>query len=200
MKRTIAFAFGTLAIASLAGAQGMSGMKMMGRYAGPVYTGAPMLKTTVSAVMAGGGPGKFSTAKAITALAGKKGTDAEVKKLTKQYGADKVSDFLKVNDFAIEDAVKIALAAGVKLPKGNLKGKALGMELVKLGLDKDNTYYVEYMLDKLVTHDIHLKVMDDIDAKFGQAADANYHKIANQAYYDYAHLIGMKKVKLASFH
>lgn len=158
-----------------------------------------MLKVTAALVMAGGGPAHFSTGAAVTAIAGKKLTDAELKKLTKQYGAEMVSDWIKVNDFAVADALKIATAAGVKLPMGMLKGKALGAELVKLGLSK-NTYYVEFMLDKLLTHDIHVKVMDDIDAKFSQKADANYHKVSNQAYYDLAHAMGMKTVKLATFH
>ena len=197
MKLIPILSLSTLVVSGLAGAQGM---KMNARYSGPVYTGAPMLKVTAAVVMAGGAPGKFGTGAAITSIAGKKATDAELQKLTKQYGADKMGDFVKVNDFAIEDALKIATAAGVKLPKGNLKGKKLGSQLVKMGLSKDNTFYVEYMLDKLLTHKIHVQVMDDIDAKFGEPADANYHKIANQAYYDYARSIGMKKVKLAEFH
>jgi hypothetical protein len=195
MKR-ITLISSVVLFASLAGAQGM---KMDSRYAGPVYSGAPMLKLTVSLVMAGGGPANFSTAKAITAIAGKDLTNAEVAKLTKQYGADKVGDWLKVDDFAVADALKIATAAGVKLPKAGVKPSKLGGALVKLGLSH-NTFYVEYMLDKLLSHGIHTKVMDDIDAKFGEPADANYHKISNQAYYDLGKAMKMKNIKLAEFH
>ena len=184
-------------LASLAGAQGM---KMNARYSGPVYTGAPMLKVTSSLVAAGGGASNFSTAKAVTAIAGKDLTNKELAKLTKQYGQDKVSDWIKVNDFAVADALKIATAAGVKLPKASIKPNKLGGTLVKMGLAKDDTYYVEFMLDKLLSHDIHDKVMDDIDAKFGEPADANYHKVSNQAYYDLAKAMKMKKVKLPDFH
>ena len=42
--------------------------------------------------------------------------------------------------------------------------------------------------------------MDAIDAKYGKGADANYHKISNQAFYDLAQALGAKSVKLASFH
>ena len=197
MNRTLIFSLSSLMLASLAGAQGM---QMKSRYSGPVYGGKPMLKVTAALVNAGGGPANFSTAKAVTAIAGEKLTNAEVAKLTKQYGEDKVGEWIKVGDFAVADALKIATAAGVKLPSSKTTGKALGAQLVKLGLDKTNTFYVEFMLDKLLSHGIHDKVMDDIDAKFGQAADASYHKISNQAYYDLAHALGMNKVKLADFH
>ncbi len=42
--------------------------------------------------------------------------------------------------------------------------------------------------------------MDDIDQKYGAAADANYHRIANQAHYDLAQALGVTTVKLAVFH
>jgi hypothetical protein len=42
--------------------------------------------------------------------------------------------------------------------------------------------------------------MDDIDKKFGGAADADYHKISNQLFYDLAHALGAKTVKLNRFH
>ncbi|MBV9438690.1 MAG: hypothetical protein JOZ24_01725, partial [Candidatus Eremiobacteraeota bacterium] len=50
------------------------------------------------------------------------------------------------------------------------------------------------------THDIHAIVMADIDVKFGVAADANYHRIADQAHYDLAQALGHKDVKLAAYH
>jgi len=43
-------------------------------------------------------------------------------------------------------------------------------------------------------------VMDDIDQKYGAAADGNYHRIADQAHYDLAHALGMTNVKLAAYH
>lgn len=200
MNRTITLSITALALCAIAGAQGHDHMDMKSRYSGPAYSGKPMLNITASLVNAGGGPANFSTAKAVTAIAGAKLTQAEVAKLTKQYGQDKVNQWIEVGDFAVTDALKIATAAGVKLPNKKMTGKSLGASLVNLGLAKDKTFYVEYMLDKLLTHGIHDKVMDDIDAKFGQAADASYHKISNQAYYDLGHALGMKKVKLAEFH
>ncbi len=99
----------------------------------------------------------------------------------------------------MNDAVKIATAAGVKFPTPTLKGADLAKRVVTLGL-VDGTYYEGTQLDHLVTHAIHEQVMNDIDAKYGVAADANYHKIADQAHYDLAQALGAKTVKLAAFH
>lgn len=171
------------------------------RYGGPVYTGAPNLPATVALVVAGGGPGHFSTAKALTAMVGPTLTAAEVAKLTKQYGAARTTQFIKTFDFAVNDAVAQALKAGVKLPApAPLKGKDLAVALVKAGLAPDGTFYTEYMLDHATGHALHVTVMNDIDAKLSGAADADYHRIANQAFYDLAQALGAKTVKLAAFH
>ena len=42
------------------------------------------------------------------------------------------------------------------------------------------------MLDRAVSHPIHFKVMSDIDAKYGLAADAQYHAILTTAMKDLA--------------
>lgn len=196
MKKLLTMSVAFAAFSALSFGQG--GMDMS-RYGGPVYKGAPALAVTASLVAAGGGPSKFSAATALNAIAGPKIAKAEVAKLTKQYGAARVGKWIAVFDFAVADALKLATAAKVKLPAPTLKGAALGAALVDAGLDKD-TFYVEFMLDKALSHSIHDQVMDDIDAKFGAQADADYHRITNQAMVDLAHALGKKNVKLASFH
>lgn len=166
---------------------------------GVAYTGAPDLQGAISLVTAGGPAGHFSLVTALTALAGAKTANAEVAKLTKQYGAAKVGSFVAVQNFAVNDAVKIAMAAGVKFPSPMVHGTALAKRVVMLGL-VDGTYYEGTQLDHLVTHKIHEQVMGDIDAKFGAAADANYHRIADQAHYDLAQALGATTVKLAAYH
>ncbi|MBC5799746.1 MAG: hypothetical protein GIX03_09980 [Candidatus Eremiobacteraeota bacterium] len=163
------------------------------------YLGKPDLQAAISLVTAGGAPGHFSIAKALTALAGDTVADAEIAKLTKQYGKTRFMSFVTVQNYTVNDAVKIATNAGVKFPKPTMHGKALAATVVKLGLE-DGTYYEGVQLDHLVTHAIHEHVMDDIDQKYGTAADANYHRIADQAHYDLAHALGMSNVKLASYH
>jgi len=166
---------------------------------GKAYTGEPDLEAAISLVTAGGAPGDFSLVKALTALAGPKIANAEVAKLTKQYGAAKVGSYVAVQNFAVNDAVKLATAAGVKFPKPTLTGAELAKRVVGLGLI-DGTYYEGTQLDHLVTHGIHERVMADIDAKFGAEADANYHRISDQAHYDLAQALGVTSVKLAAYH
>ena len=165
---------------------------------GVTYKGAPDLQAAVSLVSAGGPIGNFSIVKALTALAGPTVANAEVAKLTKQYGKSGVASFVAVQNFAVNDAVKIATAAGVKFPAPTLKGGALAKRVVTLGL-VNGTYYEGTQLDHLVTNAIHEKVMDDIDQKFGASADANYHRIADQAHYDLAKALGVN-IKLAAYH
>ena len=179
----------------------MGGMKMdTSRYGGPVYSGAPALAVTASLVKAGGGAAHYSTAKALTSMVGGKLVTAEVGKLTKQYGKASVGSWLTVFDFAVADALKIATTAGVKLPAATLSGHKLAATLVGAGADKSGTFYTEFLLDKAVTHKIHMQVMEDIDSKYGESADKNYHRVTNQAMVDVAHALGAKGVKVALLH
>ena len=166
---------------------------------GVPYKGAPDLQGAISLVVAGGAPGHFSLVKALGVLAGPATANAEVAKLTKQYGSARVGSFVAVQNFAVNDAVAKALAAGVKFPKPMVTGKALAVRVVKLGLE-NGTYYEGVQLDHLVTNPIHDAVMGDIDAKFGAKADGDYHRIANQAHYDLAQALGATTVKLAAYH
>lgn len=203
-NRTLAglCAVGTLLAAGAAHAQdAMGGMDMeKSRYGGPVYTGAPALAVTASLVKAGGGSAHYSTATALTSMVGPTLVKAEVGKLTKQYGKASVGSWLTVFDFAVNDALKIATAAGVTLPAGPLAGHKLAATLVGAGTDKNGTFYTEFLLDKAVTHKIHMQVMEDIDSKYGEPADKNYHRLTNQAMVDVAHALGAKSVKVASLH
>jgi hypothetical protein len=193
----LALAAGAMLMSAAAFGQGSMNMS---RYGGPVYTGPPALSVTASLVAAGGGPAHYSTAKALTSMIGPKLVKAEVAKLTRQYGRARVGSWLKVGDFAVDDALKIATKAGVHLPPPALSGKKLAAALVNAGLDPHGTFYVEYMLDKALSHKIHVAVMDDIDARFSPAADGSYHAITNQAMYDLAHALGLRNVKLANYH
>jgi hypothetical protein len=166
---------------------------------GVAYTGAPDLQAAVSLVVAGGPIGHFSITKAITALAGAATANAEVAKLTKQYGAAKVTSYVTVQNWAVNDAVKRATAAGVKFPAPMLKGAVLAKRITVLGL-QNGTYYEGVMLDHILSHAIHEQVMVDIDNTFGAAADGNYHRVADQAHVDLAHALGATSVKLAGFH
>lgn len=177
----------------------MAGMEQS-RFGGPVYTGAPALAVTASLVKAGGGPKGFSIATALTAMVGPQLVQGEVQKLTKQYGKSSVDSWITVFNFAVSDALAKAIAAGVTLPEATLAGKPLAATLVTAGMDDHQTFYTEYLLDKAVTHAIHMAVMDDIEKKYGVAADVNYHKVTNQALVDIAHALGQNTVRVADLH
>lgn len=201
--RKIGTAVGAIALAAAMGATAFAGSMMSGgtdRYGGPAYMGAPNLAATVELVQDGGGVKNFSFVKALTAMVGPKLVKAEVAKLTKQYGDKNIDQWVKTWDFAVPDAVAVATKAGVKLPPpAHLSGKQLAAALVKVG-STSGAFWTGDMLDHTISNKVHNAVMDDIDAKYGQAADAEYHKITNQAMYDLAHALGANSVKLAAFH
>lgn len=151
-----------------------------------VYAGAPDLPLTLSTIVAGGGPAHFKSTTLVGVLAGAQ-TKAEVAKLTKQFGEKKLTSFLTVFDFVVADSLKIVTEKKIPLPKqpqpDPKDGKALAAALYTAGV-ADGRYNVEIMLDKLVSHPIHVQVMNDIDAKYGRDADANYHIVLTQAMLD----------------
>jgi hypothetical protein len=180
-----------LAVATLPAVAQTGAMDMShARYsAAPVYAGAPKLPLTLSVVVAGGGPTSFESSKLIGVLAGSL-TDAEVKKLSNQFGADNVGSFLKTFNFVINDSLKLVKQNNVALPSTPVPspadGKALSAALYTQGVTPSGKFDVEYMLDHLVTHSIHVQVMDDIDANpdLGPKADGNYHAVLTQAMID----------------
>lgn len=159
------------------------------RFSGPgVYTGKPALPVTLSMVIAGGGPKDFATLTLVKVLAGDK-TDAEVAALKQKFGDQKVTNFVTIFPFVVSDSLKIAKEKGVALPStpnpDPKNGEALAGALWAAG-QTGHGYNVEVMLDRAVSHPIHVQVMSDIDAKYGIAADADYHAVLNQAMHDLA--------------
>lgn len=173
----------------------------MNWYGGPIYHGQPDLAATAALVEAGGGPEHFSFQKALVSMLGEKTVNAEVAKLTKQFGKQETDGFVNGMTFAVNDALKRATEKGIKLPPpADLHGAALAKGLVKLGTTPNGTFWAGYMFDHTISHGLHNQVMADIDAGPGPGADATTHKVLNQAMFDVAQAEGMKNVKLASFH
>lgn len=187
--------------ASASTAPATSAMAATNWFGGPVYDGEPNLAATAALVKAGGGAANFSFPKALVAMLGEKTVNAEVAKLTKQYGKQDVDTFLGGMTFAVNDALKRATEQGIKLPEpADLSGAKLAGALVTTGTAPDGTFWSGYLFDKTISHALHNQVMADIDAKDGHAADETTHKVLNQAMYDVAQALGQKDVKLASLH
>lgn len=165
---------------AFAGDSAMTSMNMPdARFGGSVSTAAPRLPTTLSLVVAGGCPTDFKTTTLVGVLAGSN-ANAEVAGLTKQFGAPTVKQFITTFDFVIADTLRLVKENNIVLPAAPVPdpkdGKALSAALYNAGVDgTTGTYNVEYMLDNLVSHPLHVQIMKDIDAKYGVAADANYH-------------------------
>jgi len=196
----------SLALMGAGAALADSNMMMMGhmmpnvtdapsRFSGPgVYTGAPALPVTLSMIVAGGGPKDFQTTTLVGVLAGPK-ANAEVASLTQKFGAAKVGNFVKVFKFVVDDSLKIVTEKHIALPStpnpDPKDGKALSAALWGAG-QTGQGFNVEVMLDRAVSHPIHDQVMKDIDAKYGIAADADYHAVLNQAMHDLASVYDLK--------
>jgi hypothetical protein len=100
-----------------------------------------------------------------------------------KYGKDAFADFITASDFAMQDSADTLAALHFKLPATGVPspkdGKALFAALWSAGLYAKGTYDYEYMLDRMLGHATHAKVMDDIDTKYGKKFDAYYHVIFN---------------------
>ncbi len=174
---------------------------VMNWYGGEAYMGAPALDVTAALIKAGGGAEHFSFSAALVSMLGEKTVNAEVAKLDKQYGADKVKGFISGMDYAVGDAIKRSPEQGIKLPApANLTGAELAKALVKAGQTSDGTFWSGRMFDTAISHDLHDKVMADINQNVSPGADELTHRILNQAMYDVGQALGLKDVKLASLH
>ena len=179
-------------------AQEQSAINMFG---GPIYTGEPALAVTAAVVKAGGGADNFSFANALVSMLGEETVNAEVAKLTKQYGEEEVNIFISGMDMAIGFGLKRASEAGIVMPEpADLSGIELAKTLVEAGVAPDGAFWSGYLFDKALSNKLHNQVMADINVSAGYEEDKITHKILNQAMYDVAQALQMKDVKLADLH
>jgi hypothetical protein len=153
-----------------------------------IYTGAPALPVTLSMVEAGGGPADFSTVRLLKTLAGS-AFAPEIAKLTQQYGKAQIGQFVKTFDFVVSDSLRIFKQKNAALPSQPNPDPKDGPKLAAALWGAGQTgqgFNVEVMLDRAVSHPVHLQVMKDIDARYGLAADAQYHAILTTAMKDLA--------------
>jgi hypothetical protein len=170
-------------------------------FGGEVYQGEPALAVTAALIKAGGGADDFSFAQALVSMLGEETVNAEVAKLTQQYGEEDVKTFISGMDLAIKYSINRATEAGVTLPDpADLDGAELAKTLVDAGTTSDGTFWSGYLFDKAVSNAIHNQVMIDINNNASFAADKTTHKILNQAMYDVAQALGKTEVKLADLH
>ncbi|MGD0473186.1 MAG: hypothetical protein ABSB70_08200 [Candidatus Velthaea sp.] len=152
---------------------------------------APNLALLAAVIAAGGGPTAFDAQKLLGVLTGNgPSTQTELAALTKRFGAQNLASFFTTFHFVITDAVTQFAADGMALPASPIPdptdGKALAAALLATGTAPRGSFDVEYLLDGLVSHVVHVAVMNDIDANpdLGPKADANYHAVFAQMMLD----------------
>ncbi len=161
-----------------------------------VYHGFPHLHLTMAVVDAGGGAKHFDAHRLVATLAGAK-APAENAKLIKQYGASRVDSFYNVFTFAVGDSIKKAHNMLIPLPKSAqpdpADGRALATALYGAGVTPSGRYDVGYMLEVLMSHQIHHNIMADMDKKFTPQVNADFHLILTTAMHDLKHEYGFTR-------
>jgi hypothetical protein len=154
-----------------------------------VYHGFPHLHLTVAVVDAGGGARHFDSRRLVERMFGSKAS-AENAKLTRQFGATRVASFYTVFTFAVDDALKTARHMLIPLPKSAHPDPASGAQLANAmyhaGVTTSQRYDVGYMLEVLVSHQIHHDIMGDMDKRFSPPVNGDFHLILTTAMQDVA--------------
>ncbi|MHB8634864.1 MAG: hypothetical protein ACYC96_00155 [Fimbriimonadaceae bacterium] len=182
------------------GFQGRKGTSMHGRYGGGMYLGAPTLDVTAAMVRAGGGASDFSIKRALVVAAGKDWATSELSHLNAKYGAAKMRRWTETFNFAVTDSQRKNARAGVVMPTAHMQARPLAMAMVNAGVDKNHLFTTDLWMDRTESHNVHMKVMSDMDKQYGSDADADWHQVSNRLFYDLALHLNMKQVKLAGFH
>lgn len=171
-------------------------------YGGAIYHGAPDLQLTAALLRAGSGGPSFSVANVLIELIGADNVNIEIANLKNRYGKEAVDDFLGGLRYTINDGMQQLTRAGTTLPPApaDLQGKELARALIKAGTGPDGIFWTGRLLDTLLSHDVHVQVMTDLEATFGTEVDVRMHKIMNQLMADIARALSMRDVHRAPFH
>lgn len=161
----------------------------LAQYTEHSYRGKPDVALTYAILDAGGGPGKFNSAKLFRTLGGRH-TNAEVRKLQRVYGKAKMAAFMETFTFAMSDLqtlFKLNHIAAVDPPRSVYQnGRGLSMAIYHAGIMPNGRYDCGYMMEHLMTHPIHVVLMHDINVARGHGPqhNANFHIILTRVILD----------------
>ena len=165
----------------------MSALTAQVPYGCDCYNGAPNLALTVSVMQAGGGPQHFRTMTLFRALAGPL-AGAERFRLRMMFGNRSVASFEQVFDFMVSDLVSSSKRERVVFPAvpapDPRDAKALAAALLAGATVSPGTYSVNVLLDRLLSHSLHLRISADIARRYGAASEENYRRVLLQALLD----------------
>ena len=146
------------------------------------YLGTPDLPLLAAMLAAGGGPRHFYGL-TLSAMLTAQHRDAEVASLTSRFGARRMTRFFATFDTFVDEAVDVAIAKHVVLPRANpvlaRNSYELAASLRAAGIMPDGRFDIGYFVEHLVSRPIHKEVMDRVNAdpKIGPAANADFHLI-----------------------
>ncbi len=158
----------------------------------------PMLSVGSAFVDAGGGPGSFSSVRASEAMFGQRTVQHEFVRLRRAYGARNLNRFVRIYDFAVNDAWQRAGQDNVGFPPpASLAGKTLALALVRAGTSGQDTFSFGRMLGTTLTQRVAHQVTRDITARFGAAAEARFSRMADAEFVDFARTLWDRHLRSA---
>lgn len=160
-----------------------------------MYHGFPHLHLTTAVIDAGRGAARFDAYRLVKVLAGPQ-SRAENAKLMRQYGASRLDSFYTVFGFAVRDSAKRAHLMLIPMPKAAkpnpADGQALAATLYGAGKTPAGRHDVGYMLEELMSHQIHHNIMGDMDRRFTAPVNADFHVILTTLMHDLKREYGFK--------
>ena len=146
------------------------------------YLGTPDLPL-LAAMLAAGGGAKHFHGLTLSAMLTAQHHDDEVASLTSRFGARRMTTYFATFDTFVDEAVAVAIAKHVALPRPN-PGLAhnsyeLAASLRAAGIMPDGRFDIGYFVEHLISRPIHKDVMDRVNAdpKIGPAANGDFHFI-----------------------
>lgn len=143
-------------------------------------------------IASGGGPGSFSTVRAFGSMIGQDALSANQRQLATSVGKLNADLFMNLFDYAIADAWQLAGKDNVSIPQAaQTSGQALATALVQAGVAKgniefdNNTFFTQLFGAKIAG-----QLQNDMNAKYGAGAWADFSRISNEFFTNIGQSVG----------
>ncbi|HTU68936.1 MAG TPA: hypothetical protein VMF11_01330 [Candidatus Baltobacteraceae bacterium] len=143
-------------------------------------------------IATGGGAGSYSTIRAFDRMVGPDTVLTNENKIAAQYGQTNVNQFIRMFDYAISDAWKVAGEDNVSMPPpGQLSGQALATALVQAGMQQGGTFDIDHLFSQLFGAKVASQVMTDLNVRFGAGSSGNFARMADQFFTNIGQTVGV---------
>jgi hypothetical protein len=201
MKTTLLTSLAFAAVLCTPAAGGAETNALPGGTAGqPTFTGTPNLGLAMAFIDSGGGPGDFSTVRAMDRMIGTPAFQADLQKLAAAYGPAGRDRFVRIFDYAINDAWYRAGRDNLAMPSSSGEtGRRLAAQIIRAGTAPDGAFWGGYLLDRMLSQRVAAEVLRDIDAKYGPGTATQFLRMANRFFFEVSQQVG-SSVALAPLH